>query len=379
MSVTAVAAAKKILVVGAKQSGKLTFVQSLTGTLPADLPPSPCSSSSPVSSPVPEDGSTLDFSTHGHGGLTHTWTIENTYYSALVDIWIEELASAPISHGSSDGPIADVLDGGLEEFVASYTSPEARGVRDALNVVVVTFRHRDRHSKPGRRRHRVDGDDTGGGGGREKPTHRSQVARVLDAVKRVLSACAGREDMLALAVGVDPVVTDLCVEESGPVVTHLPDEDEQDEDEQEEEEEVEEDWEDLCLDRGFEYINLSSHGKNEFGESQGIERAREAMSACDWRISTDDDDDAAFSDEGGEEDDHYGQETSLAELMAEDELMNRTLLGTDALAHGLDPEEASIEDLEQMMQRVMMARGRQSPSSLPPSLHTREKRRKRKL
>lgn len=92
---------KKILVVGPKRSGKLSFLEALTGTLPSAIP------------------------ADSHGGLTHEFTIRNQYYEAIVGIWIEEFEDDRA---------------GLTEFVASYGSDEAAVVRDSLNVLVVTFR-----------------------------------------------------------------------------------------------------------------------------------------------------------------------------------------------------------------------------------------------
>jgi hypothetical protein len=86
----------RILIIGARKSGKLTLVKQLTSSLP--FIPDGC----------------------GHGGLSHELMIKNKYYSAQVGIWIDEFESA-------------------EQWVDEFSSEEAKEVRDVLGVVLYTF------------------------------------------------------------------------------------------------------------------------------------------------------------------------------------------------------------------------------------------------
>lgn len=62
-------------------------------------------------------------SVESHSGLTHPYTIENRYYNADLDIWIDEFDSEE----------------GVDEWVTTFCSDEAKEVRDAIGGVVYTF------------------------------------------------------------------------------------------------------------------------------------------------------------------------------------------------------------------------------------------------
>lgn len=239
-------ALKKILVVGKKSSGKLTFLEKLTGSLPGEIP------------------------RDSHGGVTHELQIKNKYYEAQIGIWVDEFDET-----------------GVQEFVTSYCSDEAAEVRAIIGVLVVTFC---------------------------KDQSKESVSQLLDSIKSVVDLCS--PEALVLAVG-----------KSGRS--------------EHKEEESDAAWDDLCLDEGFEYIDLEATGKNTFGEHTGVERVKGAIGACDWS--------AAAMDPSEEE--------LLASMMAEDTAMNKHLLDEDFESQGTNFEEASVEELEKMMQRVMMARG----------------------
>ncbi len=51
------------------------------------------------------------------------------------------------------------------------------------------------------------------------------------------------------------------------------------------------DWEDLCIEHGFEYIDYAGKGMNEFREKTGFERLKEALEANEWAATGDDEDD----------------------------------------------------------------------------------------
>ncbi len=105
-------------------------------------------------------------------------------------------------------------------------------------------------------------------------------------------------------------------------------------------------WEELCMEHGFEYIDSEAKGKNDFGETVGLQRVREALEAGEWENSTD------LSDEIG------GFEGSFA---AEEAEMNMELFGMKDALHGEDGEgdlgEKDVEELEIMMRKMVAIKG----------------------
>lgn len=87
-------------------------------------------------------------------------------------------------------------------------------------------------------------------------------------------------------------------------------------------------WEDICTDTGFEYVDFDKTGKNEFGEKVGVHRIREALEACEW-------DSAEGLDLGEDED---GDEEAFGGFAAEEAEMNMELFGMKGALHGFDDE-----------------------------------------
>ncbi|CAN9285540.1 unnamed protein product [Alternaria sp. RS040] len=107
-----------------------------------------------------------------------------------------------------------------------------------------------------------------------------------------------------------------------------------------------EEWEELAMDYGFEYVDSEKKGKNEFGEATGVQRVREALEAGEWESMAD-------LDMGGDED---GFEGSFA---AEEAEMNMELFGMKGALAGFDDDEGpesgdkEVEELEVMMQKMV--------------------------
>ncbi|KAJ5057615.1 hypothetical protein J3E74DRAFT_409103 [Bipolaris maydis] len=107
-----------------------------------------------------------------------------------------------------------------------------------------------------------------------------------------------------------------------------------------------EEWEELAMDYGFEYIDSEKKGKNEFGEATGVQRVREALEAAEWESS-------AALDFGEDEE---GFENSFE---AEEAEMNMELFGMKSALAGYDGDEEGetddkdVEDLEVMMRKVV--------------------------
>lgn len=107
-------------------------------------------------------------------------------------------------------------------------------------------------------------------------------------------------------------------------------------------------WEELCMEHGFEYIDSEAKGKNEFGEAVGVQRIREALEAGEWE-----------SGAGLDlEEDVEGFEGSFA---AEEAEMNMELLGMKDVLHGEEGEgelgDKDVEELEIMMRKMVAIKG----------------------
>ncbi|KAI9718395.1 MAG: hypothetical protein M1812_004116 [Candelaria pacifica] len=121
-----------------------------------------------------------------------------------------------------------------------------------------------------------------------------------------------------------------------------------------------EDWEDTCMELGFEFVNAEGKGNNQFGEPRGIARVKEALEANDWAAN----DEEEFSEEallgGGEFDEGFGAEA--AELEREMFGMKTAIQrgsGEDGGSAGDEDggdEEFEVEQLEAMMLKMNAVR-----------------------
>ena len=118
-----------------------------------------------------------------------------------------------------------------------------------------------------------------------------------------------------------------------------------------------EEWEEICTDTGFEFVDFEKTGKNEFGEKVGVQRVREALEACEWES-------AEELDFGGDED---GDEEGFGGFAAEEAEMNMELFGMKGALHGFGDEEGEkqsaedeakeVEELEVMMRKMIAIKG----------------------
>lgn len=134
-----------------------------------------------------------------------------------------------------------------------------------------------------------------------------------------------------------------------------------------------EDWEDVCFQYGFEYIDFSAKGKNDFGENVGVERLKEALGANEWAIAKADDDDEINFDEleldqadGGVS----GFDREEAEMTAEHFRMKSALMGDDELeveAEDIRPpvetQATQVDDLDRIMGKLLAIK--ESSAELP--------------
>ncbi|KAK3680133.1 hypothetical protein LTR78_000510 [Recurvomyces mirabilis] len=99
------------------------------------------------------------------------------------------------------------------------------------------------------------------------------------------------------------------------------------------------DWEDICIAYGFEFVNYAVRGRNDHGERVGLERLKEALEANEWAAADDEDgeldlDDLDF-DAGDDSGTGFGRDE--AEMTAE-------LFGMKAALSGADDFEPEAED-----------------------------------
>lgn len=125
------------------------------------------------------------------------------------------------------------------------------------------------------------------------------------------------------------------------------------------------DWDDVAMQCGFEFVEFGAQGVNEFGEKQGVERVREALEANEWADAGGDDGGLGFDDCEDDEFGGFGREE--AEMTAELFGMKASLLGQDedeaegygeALGADISAEnqKTQVDDLDRMMSKLLAVR-----------------------
>ncbi|KAF2873513.1 hypothetical protein BDV95DRAFT_488930 [Massariosphaeria phaeospora] len=242
---------RRILVLGAPESGVLNLLKDLTGSAPEP-------------------------STDTTAGLTHTWDLSTRYYTAKLPIWIDEIPN-------------------IEDWRAEFIKPEAKEVVTVVGAWVFCFK---------------------------KPVAEKDVILIKDTLKAIA-------DVIEKAYGYGGDAVCLAVATPQSTTPYL--------------DKPSEEWDDICIEYGFEFVDSESKGKNEFGEEMGVKRVEEALKAHDW--------------EGGEGDlDFEADDEFGASFDAEEVEMNMELFGMKNAVHGMDEdedEEAGVEELENMMRRMV--------------------------
>ncbi|OMP83194.1 hypothetical protein BK809_0004575 [Diplodia seriata] len=302
---------RRMLVVGAPDSGVLEFLTDLTTTAPPPPRPTPTDDDA--------EAEAANTTTTTTAGLTHAWTLTTPYYTATIPIWIDEIAA-------------------LDAWRADFCGPEAREVVAAVGAWVYVFRKPSPSSPLSLDKNAED--------------EREQVLRTMDGIRKVVESGAGLGwDGVCLAVAVRGraaglVGTSEAVVEGQAAAAAAGGDGGWG---------VEE-WEDAARERGFEYVDAEAKGRNEFGEMQGMARVREALEANEWEG----DDGAGLSDfedlEGGEE--GSGDEDWSKTFAAEEAEMGMELLGLKTELNGggddADGEDqaAQVDELERMMSKL---------------------------
>lgn len=281
----------------------------LTGTAPTPLTIPYSNDASPgIGTLQGSDSAVLTTTT---AGLSHELAIRTRYYNADVPIWLDEVTS-PAS------------------WKGDFMSEDAGEVVKAIGAWIVVFRR-------GGTTATSDTSEAGTGVG---------PLELLAAVSEVIQHTHGGEgtwDGVCLAVGM-PTST-VGIRESG-VAQH---------------ERSFEEWEDLCLERGFEYIAGDDRTKvrSSEGDLRGIARIKEALEANDWNGTGDDDDLGDEFDldaiEKGTWMEEEGRGFGVERREIEREFADLT---ADPEAAGDEDEATQVEELERMMLRMQATRGK---------------------
>jgi hypothetical protein len=186
----------------------------------------------------------------------------------------------------------------VEQWRTEFMKPEAKEVVSVLGAWIVCFR---------------------------KPVKEEDVASVKEMLKAISDviecACGYSGDAVCLAVAM-PQSTTSSFEKN------------------------EEDWDELCTEYGFEFVDSEAKGKNEYGEYVGVKRVEEALKAQEW--------DMQETDLGFEDVDDFGDGFDAEEME-----MGLELFGMKAAVNGTDEGEgeAQVEELEKMMRRMIGIKG----------------------
>ncbi|KAK6521116.1 hypothetical protein TWF506_001348 [Arthrobotrys conoides] len=203
------------------------------------------------------------------------------------------------------------------EWSTAYSSPEAKEVRQVLGAIIYCFK---------------------------KPTSDSEISdsikEDLRGLGKVVKACGYSWDGVCLAVTMPHSI-------------------------QPQVEKAAEEWEELMMEFGFEFVDFEAKGRNDYGEPTGMERLKEALEANDWNaplsLGLDDLDDDELDELAGEDPvDQDGNVRNGLKLEAnemEQEMfgLHQAILGEtgeDGNDDDDDDEEIQVENLEAAMQRL---------------------------
>ncbi|TGO22454.1 hypothetical protein BPAE_0168g00250 [Botrytis paeoniae] len=118
-------------------------------------------------------------------------------------------------------------------------------------------------------------------------------------------------------------------------------------------------WEELCQEHGFEFIDFESKGRNEYSEPMGLERLKEALETNEWEGGDDDDDgegiDLGDFEDDGDDNKSIGFGIEAAELEMEMFGMKQAIYGESSEKTNPEEEvenEDGVEQLEALMLRM---------------------------
>lgn len=271
---------RRVLILSAPGTDVLSFVKELTGSAPEprSIKPTSPAQEHPTLEPLlkstaahetsdttddgsearpssqhdasikhPSDSAHQPHPTTTTAGLTHTLPLNTKYYKAAIPIWLDE----------ADWPA---------EWAADFCSEEARDVVKAIGAWIVLFE--------------LDYSSGGKGHREDEEKQRQRVDDYLKAVQNTIRATCHEDtefEGVCLAVGWPP--SEASKTRTGSSIQgHECDAQDAEE------------WDDLCFDHGFEFVDgkkRKAGERNAMGELQGMERVREALEANEWESGED--------------------------------------------------------------------------------------------
>ncbi|KAF7900099.1 hypothetical protein EAF00_004435 [Botryotinia globosa] len=196
-----------------------------------------------------------------------------------------------------------------EIWCKEFLAPEAREVLTVLGAFIVCFR---------------------------KPVDEAELQAfkiLLESVAEVVKeGCGYTWDGVCLAVAM-PQSTTPCLEKSF------------------------DEWEELCQEHGFEFIDFESKGRNQYSEPMGLERLKEALEANEWEGGDDDGEGIDLGDfeDDGDDNKSIGFGIEAAELEMEMFGMKQAIYGESSEKTNPEGEienEDGVEQLEALMLRM---------------------------
>ncbi|KAK9455111.1 hypothetical protein V1511DRAFT_499491 [Dipodascopsis uninucleata] len=260
--------AKRILVLGAPKSGKLTLVKELTGSVPEIAEYVEQGSPQIKATSIVGEVDKLHSSTSGqeatdlrpsHAGLSCSLQLKTKYFECDIPIWIDEFSEVDSAE--------DLKKDGLTEWLKSFSAEAASEVISVLGAVIVTFRKPETSFDLENVRQNV---------AQIAETVHTVLKRHKKSVSKSTSVQQTDEeeyddlddlvemDTICLAVAMAPRRS---LEKNAAV--------ELDYDE----------WDTLLESYGFEFIDSEKQGRNDYGELQGIPRIKEALETFNWSSS----------------------------------------------------------------------------------------------
>ncbi|KAG4426326.1 hypothetical protein IFR04_000509 [Cadophora malorum] len=120
-------------------------------------------------------------------------------------------------------------------------------------------------------------------------------------------------------------------------------------------------WEELCQEYGFEFVDFESKGRNEYSEPMGMERLKEALEANDWE-GNDELGEAIDLDGLENESDDAGSigfgldAADKAEMEKEMRGMKQAIYGGDDDGGEEEPNDQDVEELQALMLKMQAVR-----------------------
>ncbi|KXS95419.1 hypothetical protein AC578_6763 [Pseudocercospora eumusae] len=225
-------------------------------------------------------------------GLTHEWNAETAYYKAKVPIWIDEVPD-------------------FAAWKLDFLQPEAKEVVDAVGAWIYCFPRRP------------DGQIG------------SEAEEAMKSIQEVVEEHSFGSDVVLLAVAKP---TSQQAKEGSKNV------------------ENQDTQEDTCTEFGFEYINYSAKGKNEFGERMGLERLKEALEANEWADDGEEEldlDELGLDTEDGEDGFSHEEAEMTAELFGMKAALGQS--EDDDAEELITPQQQAggVEDLDRMLGKLL--------------------------